>query len=198
MKDTRAREPSPWRVANALTLFRLVIAAPAMLLLALAGQREPFVWVLAASFASDFVDGTVARLCGGSTRFGAVLDSWADVAAYSAIAIGLALLWPELVRREWLACAALVASFVLPSVVGLARFGCFTSYHTRLVKLAVATTAAGLLVLLWAGQAWLFRLAAAVAALAALEEMVITCLLDAPRSNVRGMLSVWRERRTRV
>lgn len=198
MSGGPAREPSRWSAANALTAFRLVVAAPAMLLLALAGQREPFVWVLAASFASDFVDGTVARLAGGSTRFGAALDSWADVAAYSAITFGLVVLWPELVRREWLACSALVASFVLPSMLGLLRFGRFTSYHTRLVKLAVAMTAAGLLVLLWTGQVWPFRLAAAIASLAALEEMAITCLLDAPRSNVRGVGSVWRERRTRV
>lgn len=188
---------SRWTLANALTLFRLAVAAPLMLVLAVAGQHELFVWLLLASFTSDAIDGTIARLGGQATPFGALLDSWADVAAYCAIAISVALLWPQLVLREWLPFAAIVISFVAPSLVGLLKFGRFTSYHTYLVKIAVAATAVGLLLLLSAGPAWPFRLAAGLAVLAALEEIGITMLLTAPRSDVRGLLAVWRWQRAR-
>ncbi|MGE0484427.1 MAG: CDP-alcohol phosphatidyltransferase family protein [Gammaproteobacteria bacterium] len=190
------RDPR-FTLANALTAFRLVVAAPGMLLCALLGARELFVWILAASFASDAVDGTVARLTGHATRFGAMLDSWADAVAYTVIAIGVATLWPDLVRAQALAFSAIVASFAVPSLVGYARFRRFTSYHTWLVKLAVATTAAALLVVLSDGPAWPFRLAAVIATLAALEEIAITCVLAEPRSNVRGLVSVLRARRPR-
>lgn len=180
--------------ANLLSGFRLC-AAPAMIGLALAGSETLFLCVLAASFFSDAIDGTVARLTGGTSRFGAMLDSWADVAAYTAIAISVAVLWPELVRREWLAVSVIVASFVLPSLVGHYRFGRFTSYHTLLVKLAVGATAAGLFVLLLGGPAWPFRMAAVLAALAALEEIAISLVLVEPRSNVGGLPAVWRAER---
>ncbi len=184
-----------WSLANALTAFRLVIAAPFMLVFAIAGQREFFLWMLVASFFTDFIDGTVARLSGPPSRFGAVLDSWADVTAYVAIAISVWLLWPEVVRREWTPFTAIVAGFAAPSLIGLAKFGRFTSYHTLLVKAAVAATAVGLLLLLWGGPAWPFRLAAALAVLAAVEEIAITSVLEQPRSDVRGIFAVWRSRR---
>jgi CDP-diacylglycerol--glycerol-3-phosphate 3-phosphatidyltransferase len=105
------------------------------------------------------------------------------------------LLWPELVRREGLAFGAVVASFVVPALVGLVRFRRFTSYHTRLVKLAVAATAAGLFLLLLDLAAWPFRLAALLAVLAALEEVAITLVLAEERSNVGSLLEVLRTHR---
>jgi CDP-diacylglycerol--glycerol-3-phosphate 3-phosphatidyltransferase len=195
MSRASSRTPSRWSIANALTAFRLVVAAPLMLLLALNGRREWFLWVLLASFFSDFIDGTVARLTGQSSRFGAMLDSWADVTVYTVIAIAVWLMWPDVVRREWLPFAAIVASFSLPSLIGLAKFRRFTSYHTLLVKVAVAATAVGLVLLLWGGPAWPFRIAAAVALLAALEEIAITFILKEPHSNVRSIVSVWNARR---
>ena len=181
--------------ANALTAFRLCVAVPLLLICAVLGAHEAFVWVLGASFASDAVDGTVARLSGQSSRFGAMLDSWADVAAYTAIAIGVSVLWPELVRDAWLACGAIVASFTLPAAAGYARFGHFTSYHTWLVKLAVAAVAAALLVALWGGPHWPLGVAAVIALLAAAEEIAITCLLDAPRTDVRSLFSILRRQK---
>ncbi|WP_295883658.1 CDP-alcohol phosphatidyltransferase family protein [uncultured Thiohalocapsa sp.] len=188
------RDLHRWRLPNLLSASRLV-AAPVLLLLALQGHREAFLWLLAVAFFTDAIDGTLARLTGQASRFGAMLDSWADVAVYAAVAVSMLLLWPELVRREGLAFGAVVASFVVPALVGLVRFRRFTSYHTRLVKLAVAATAAGLFLLLLDLAAWPFRIAAVLAVLAALEEVVITLLLAEERSNVSSLLEVLRTRR---
>ena len=184
-----------WTVANCLTAFRLFIAAPMLVLLAVGGQREAFLWMLVASFASDALDGTVARLTGGTTRFGARLDSWADGAAYCAIAVGLPLLFPRLFAELWPTMLAIIASFVLPGLVGYIKFRRVTSYHTVLVKAAVGSTAIGLLLALWGGPRLPLQVAAVLAVAAALEEIAITCLLKAPLSNVGGLLRVWREQR---
>ncbi|MFO1435593.1 MAG: hypothetical protein U1F34_04255 [Gammaproteobacteria bacterium] len=88
---------------------------------------------------------------------------------------------------------AIVASFALP-VQSTAKFQRFTSYHTLLVKAAVAATALGLVLLLWFGYAWPFRLAAVLSLLAAIEEVAITLVLKEPRSNVRGIGAVWKSR----
>ncbi len=184
-----------WTAANCLTAFRLLVAAPSMIVLALIGWREAFLWMLALSFATDAADGTVARLTGGTTRFGARLDSWADGAAYCAIAISLPLLFPRLVTEQWLAMLAIILSFVLPGIIGYAKFRRFTSYHTLLVKAAVGATALALMWALWGGSAGPLRLAALLAVAAAIEEIAITWLLKAPLSNVGSIVKVWREQR---
>lgn len=184
-----------WTLANCLTAFRLLVAAPSMVVFALAGWREVFLWTLALSFTTDFLDGTIARLTGGTTRFGARLDSWADGAAYCAIAVSLPLLFPALVAGEWPAMLAIISSFVLPGAVGYAKFRRFTSYHTLLVKAAVGATALALMWALWGGSAAPLRLAALLAVAAAAEELAITCVLKAPLSNVGSIFKVWRELR---
>jgi CDP-diacylglycerol--glycerol-3-phosphate 3-phosphatidyltransferase len=190
------RDLHRWQLPNLLSAFRLV-AAPVLLLLALQGHREAFLWLLAVAFFTDAIDGTLARLTGQASRFGAMLDSWADVAVYAAVAVSMLLLWPGLVRQESIAFGAVVASFVVPALVGLLRFRRFTSYHTRLVKVAVAASAVGLFLLLLDLAAWPFRVAAVLATLAALEEIAITLVLDEERSNVGSLLHVLRARRRR-
>ncbi len=183
-----------WTLPNLLSAFRLA-SAPVLLLLALQGHREAFLWLLVVAFFTDAIDGAIARLAGTTSRFGAKLDSWADVTIYAVIAAALPLLWPEIVRDEWPAVLALVASFTLPALVGLVRFRRFTSFHTWAVKLAVVASAVGLFVLLLDIAAWPFRIAAALAVIAGLEEIAISLVLREERSDVGGLLQVLREQR---
>ncbi|MCG6941373.1 MAG: CDP-alcohol phosphatidyltransferase family protein [Thiohalocapsa sp.] len=183
-----------WSLPNLLSAMRLGLV-PLLLLLALSGRRDAFLWLLAVAFLTDAVDGTIARLTGQVTRFGAVLDSWADVSIYAAVAVSMALLWPDLLKSEAPAIGAMVASFLLPAAVGLLRFGRFTSYHTWLVKVAVAAAAVGLFLMLLGISVWPFRIAAVLVLLAGLEEIAISLVLREERSDVSGLWAVLRERR---
>ncbi len=181
--------------ANLLTGFRL-IAAPIMIYLALIGEQIAFLWLLSISFATDAADGFVARLSGGPTPFGAKFDTIADAVAYTAIGLSVLILWPELVRQELTLVAVLVASLVLPAAVGFWKYGQLTSYHTRLVKVAVGAVAIGLMLLLCDVAAWPFRAATILAALSAVEAVGITLLLREPQSDIRGIFAAWRSCRT--
>jgi CDP-diacylglycerol--glycerol-3-phosphate 3-phosphatidyltransferase len=183
-----------WTLPNLLSTFRLA-SAPVLLLLALQGHREAFLWLLVVAFFTDAIDGVIARLTGTTSRFGAKLDSWADVTIYAVIAVALPLLWPEIVHDEWPAVAALVASFTLPALVGLIRFRRFTSFHTWGVKLAVVASVVGLFLLLLGIAAWPFRVAAVLAVIAGLEEVAISLVVREERSDVGGLLQVLREQR---
>ncbi|MGD9803475.1 MAG: CDP-alcohol phosphatidyltransferase family protein [Hyphomicrobiaceae bacterium] len=177
--------------ANLLTAIRL-IAAPIMVWLALEGEQKLFLWLLTISFITDAADGTVARLYGGPTAFGAKFDSVADAVAYTAIGLSVLLLWPEVVRQELPAVIVLVVSLVLPAMVGFWKYGQLTSYHTRLVKMAVGAVAIGLMLLLCGFSAWPFRIAAVLAGLSAIEAVGITLLLREPKSDIRGIFAAWR------
>jgi CDP-diacylglycerol--glycerol-3-phosphate 3-phosphatidyltransferase len=179
------------KLANLLTAVRLV-AAPVMIWLAVAGEQNLFLGLLTISFITDAADGAVARLSGGPTAFGAKFDSVADAVAYTAIGLSVLLLWPEIVQQELPVVIVLLVSLVLPAMVGFWKYGQLTSYHTRLVKMAVGAVAIGLMLLLFGFSAWPFRLAAVLAALSAVEAVGITLLLREPKTDIRGIFAAWR------
>ncbi|MDO9212228.1 MAG: CDP-alcohol phosphatidyltransferase family protein [Methylococcales bacterium] len=174
---------------NLLTGFRF-IAAPVLLWLAWYGYGIAFMVLLALAFLTDLLDGFVARLMGQVSQFGAVLDSWADVITYLTIAIGCWWLWPDVVRSELVFVVLMVASCLLPAIVGFSKFGCFTSYHTWGVKIAAAAMGLSLYVLFFGGSAIPFRVAAVICILAAIEEIALTLLLPESESNVRSLWDV--------
>lgn len=179
---------------NVLSGLRLA-AAPVLLVVAWLGEPRLFLLLLALSFLTDAADGFLARRLGETSELGARLDSWGDFAVYLSLPVALWWLWPDVVLREAPFIAAIAASIVLPGVVALAKFHRLTSYHTWMVKLAALMVAFGLLVLFLGGPPWLLRVAAPVSVLAALEQMAISLMLPAPRSDVRSLVHLARERR---
>jgi phosphatidylglycerophosphate synthase len=185
--NTKSPAESRLTLPNMLTGFRFV-AAPGLLWLSWHGYDIAFMVLLAITFLSDLLDGMAARFTGQVSKFGATLDSWADVIIYLTIAVCCWWLWPDMVRREWFYVAMIVASCLLPAIAGFGKFGCFTSYHTWAVKLAAGSMGLSLYVLFFGGPVWPFRVAALLCMAAAIEEMIITLLLPQPESDVR---SIW-------
>ncbi len=185
--NAKQSEQSRLTLPNMLTGFRF-LAAPALLWLAWHGYATAFMALLAVSFFTDLLDGMVARWTGQASRFGATLDSWADVITYLTIAAGCWWLWPNIVQREFIYVAMVISSCLVPAIVGFGKFGCFTSYHTWSVKIAAASIGLSLYILFFSGPVWPFRIAAVLCLWAALEEIVITILLPKPESDVR---SIW-------
>lgn len=180
-----------WTLANLLTAYRFPAAA-AMMVFALLGYGNMFLAVLASAFATDVLDGMAARALNQVSRFGSVLDSWADMFLYMAIAAGCWLLWPDVVSREAPFVGMIVGSYLLPAGVGLIRFGTFTSYHTWTVKVAAATTGISVFTLFLFDVAWLFQVAAVLCVIAAIEEIAITMVIPELHSNVRSLWTVYR------
>lgn len=177
---------------NLLTCFRFV-SAPILLLLAWLGYGQVFLIVLAVTFLTDVLDGMTARWLNQESELGALLDSWGDLLIYTTLAVSAYVLWPELVQRELAYVLLIVVSYMLPVVVGLLKFRAFTSYHTWLVKVAVATTGCGFFLLVIFNSTWVFHLAALLCLLAASEEIAISCLLRELRSNVKTLCHVRQE-----
>lgn len=169
-----------------ISSFRLSLA-PVLLLLAWAGFANYFLTVLIIAFVTDAIDGPLARHIHQDTIAGSRLDSWADVSIYLAYPVGAWWLWPDVILRELLFVLLVVASIVLPALAGLIKFHRFTSYHTWMVKIAAVSMAVTSLVMFVFGPAWPFRIAAVLCVIAGLEEILITLLLEKPRSNVRSL-----------
>ena len=174
---------------NSLSILRLVLA-PVLLVLAWTATERVFLIVLTVAYLSDAVDGPIARRTMQQTRLGPKLDTWADVAIYLSVPLGAWWLWPDLIRRELLYCALIIASIVLPLLAGLSKFRVTTSYHTWLVKIAAICTAISSLLLFLQITPLPFRVSSVLCVLAGLEEILITLALTQPRSNVRSLWHV--------
>ena len=182
---------------NLISLLRLV-SAPLLLWLAWHAYSRAVLMVLIVSFASDALDGYLARRLGQTSEFGARLDSVSDFVLYLTIPLIGWWLWPDIVRRELPYFIAVIASTILPPLVGYCKFHTATSYHTWAVKLA-ALLVGGSVILLYAGWLpWLFRLATPVSVYAALEEIAITLKLSKSQSNVQSFWHLIGTRADRV
>jgi CDP-diacylglycerol--glycerol-3-phosphate 3-phosphatidyltransferase len=164
--------------------------APVLLVLAWYGYAHTFLVVTAASFASDVLDGALARRLGHTSALGAKLDSVSDFVLYLTLPLGAWWLWPAIVRRESPLFLTVLACCVLPPLVAFGKFHRVTSYHTWGVKLAALAVGGSAMVLFAGGPAWLFHLAVPVSVLAAVEEIAITLVLREPQANVRSLWHV--------
>lgn len=178
---------------NLLSALRLLLGF-VLLGIAWQGNAGLFIGVLIFAFVLDLIDGPIARRWHQVSELGPIIDSYADFSVYMAFIIGAWWLWPEIILRELAFIILLGLSIVLPALVGLIKYHSATSYHTWLVKFAVVCVAPSSILLFLGGPAWPFRIATVISVLAGLEEIMISLLLHQPRSDVRSLLDILKQR----
>ncbi len=166
--------PSPWNLANALTVLRLLLA-PAFLVLYVHGDRVRALAAFAAAAATDVLDGLVARALRQHTRIGAFLDPIADkflaaCALFALAASGQLPLWLPLlvVVRDAVQLLGAAVLRTLHHAIPVAP--------TRIGKYATFGLAATV-VLALAGQFGAIPLAPAASFVAALGLLAAECLI---------------------
>ncbi|MFW2373063.1 MAG: CDP-alcohol phosphatidyltransferase family protein [Gammaproteobacteria bacterium] len=164
-----------------------ILMAPVIMVLALNHQTYWFFIAILFTGFTDVLDGFLARWLNQVTALGSRLDSWGDFIVYSTLAVAAWLMWPEIVKSEWLSAAIIVISFTLPVLVGLIKFHAIVSYHTWSVKLAVLLTFMGYILLFAGFSNWMFRLAAVVCLYAAIEEISISLILKQQQHDVKNV-----------
>jgi phosphatidylglycerophosphate synthase len=150
--------------------------------------------LVGASLLTDALDGFLARRWNAFSDFGRKLDSAADYLTLITGLAGIALLWPEIVRRELPWIAAGLAAFFGVIVFGFVRLGRAPCYHTWATKVGVVGCALSMIPLLTEWSALPFHLMIALLILAGIEEVIITLLLP---SHVGEMATVWHALRAR-
>jgi CDP-diacylglycerol---glycerol-3-phosphate 3-phosphatidyltransferase len=175
--DPMGDPPSPasaWNIANALTVFRLLLV-PVFVVALFAGGGHDKMWrvlawaVFAVASVTDRIDGDIARKRGLVTEFGKLADPIADKALIGAALIGLSLLhdlpwWITIVMLVREVGVTLLRFWVI-------RHGVIPASRGGKLKTLLQAVATGLFVLIPIGSwlkpvAWTFMAAAVVVALA--------------------------------
>ena len=184
--------PKLW--PNVLSGTRIALM-PAVLASALAGSRTWFVVLIGASLLTDALDGFLARRLNAFSDFGRKLDSAADYVLLLTGRAGIALLWPEIMRRELPWVLAGLGAFFAVLVYGYARFGRPLGYHTWATKLLVPLSALSLVPLLAGWSAAFFHGVVMLQCIAAVEQLAIAVLVPGHVGEVPGVWHAWRLRR---
>jgi phosphatidylglycerophosphate synthase len=183
--------PKLW--PNLLSGARIALM-PAVLLAAMAGSRLWFLILVGASLATDALDGFLARRLNAFSDFGRKLDSAADYLTMITGLAGIALLWPEIVRRELPWIVAGLSAFFAVIVFGFVRLGHPPCYHTWAAKAGVAGCALSMIPLLTGWSAVPFHFMVILQIFAAIEEVVISLVIP---KHVGEMATVWHALRLR-
>jgi phosphatidylglycerophosphate synthase len=183
--------PKLW--PNLLSAVRIALM-PAVLLAAIAGSRRWFLILVAASLATDALDGFLARRLNAFSDFGRKLDSAADYLTMITGLAGIALLWPEIVQRELPWIVAGLSAFFGVIVFSFIRLGHPPCYHTWAAKVGVAGCALSMIPLLSGWSATPFHFMVVVLILAGVEGVIISLLIP---QHVGEMATVWHALRLR-
>jgi CDP-diacylglycerol---glycerol-3-phosphate 3-phosphatidyltransferase len=185
--DPIADPPSPvsaWNLANALTVFRLVLV-PIFVLALFHGSGHTVAWrivawaVFAVASVTDRLDGEVARKRGLVTEFGKLADPIADKALVGAALIGLSLLHD---LPWWVTVVVLVREVGVTVLrFWVIRHGVIPASRGGKVKTLLQAVAIGLFVLIPIGDwlkavAWVFMIAAVVVAVVTGGDYVLRAL----------------------
>jgi phosphatidylglycerophosphate synthase len=178
-------------IPNLLSIFRL-FSVPVLLIFAWQGYEKEFLVLLVCALLTDLADGYLARRLHQESELGAKLDSWGDFALYITTPLSAWLLWPELIIREAAYVIVVIASFVMPILIGFIKYHRLTSYHTWGAKLSAVLMGCATLVLFAGGPAFPFHLSTVVLVLTQIEEISITVVLSDWRANVPSLMHALR------
>jgi phosphatidylglycerophosphate synthase len=168
---------------------------PAVLTTAIAGWRGWFVVLLVVALATDALDGFLARRLRAYSDLGRKLDSVADYLTLFVGLAGLALLWPEVVRRELAWIATALTAFFAAMVYGILRLGRAPFYHTWGSKGSAVACALSLVPLLAGWSAAPFHAVVVFQAIVGLEEIAITMLVPWHTGEMPTAWHAWRLRK---
>lgn len=168
---------------------------PVALLVAVAGSRPWFVGLAAVAMLTDALDGFFARRLNAFSELGRKLDSAGDYLTMITGTAGIALLWPEHMRRELPWVIAGFAAFLVVLIYGAVACGRVLTYHTWLAKIGTLGCAVSLIPLLLDWAIAPFHVMISVQIGAAVEVIAISRLVPQFTGEIPTLLHAWRERK---
>jgi len=173
---------APTYLPNLLSSLRIVLA-PALFGAAYSNSRIGFAIVLGFALATDAFDGYFARRSHAESELGKRLDRWGDGLTTSMAAVGVALIWPQIVSREWPWVTVALVGYLAIGLQRLLEAPRVVTYPTWWAKLFGLVVPLTLVPLLAGWEAWPFHVAAVLQALAGLAKLMAVRSRSEPSVN---------------
>ena len=176
-----------YNAADWFSFYRIVMG-PVLILLIFFDQRMAFSWMLLLSFASDGIDGFLARNFNMASERGATLDSIGDQITFFVAVLGLIVFEPGFIKENHLIIIIALIPYFFQTVMAYFKYGKLTSFHTYLAKITAILQAFFIVIILFFGPInWLFYTMIAFGLVEILEEIILVFMYDHWVSDVRGI-----------
>jgi cardiolipin synthase len=183
-----------WTIPNVLTVSRMC-AFPFTLFFIYAGKENIVAILIAGSLFSDWLDGIIARTFNMKTEIGAKMDSWADTGTYISAIIAIYFFKWDAIAPYAFTWYLFLAVWLFSYVFVFIKFKGLIGLHTYLFKSTGYVQGAFIIVLfIWGFYPVLFYICMFVGILACVEEIIIISMLTEPRTNVKGLFWILREK----
>lgn len=186
-----------YNIADWFSAYR-IIAAPVLLVLLFLGWREWFAIMLLVSYATDAIDGFLARRLNLSSARGAQLDSIGDQITLVIGLLGIAVFETAFVVEYvgWIFLA--FVPYLIQMVLAFVKYGRATAFHTYLAKLSAILQAVFILTaLFWHPIIPLFFAVLVIGILETLEEITLIFMYDVWVEDVKGYYWALKDERRR-
>jgi CDP-diacylglycerol--glycerol-3-phosphate 3-phosphatidyltransferase len=180
--------PALKQLPNAISIARLC-AVPILAWLAYSDREQAFTWLLVAALFSDAADGYIARAFSLTSSTGAMLDSIADAVLMGIIGYGTWIFHPIVFQEHGVILGSIMFLWLVEHIGAIVRYGRPSSFHTALVRIAVAAVSIFIVLLFLTGfSKWLFYIAATLSLAAVVEQLTMLWLVPEWTPNIRGGL----------
>lgn len=184
-----------FNIADWFSFYRIAIS-PILVWLLLIDKREPFTWLLSISYATDAIDGYLARRLKISSPRGSQLDSMGDQVTFVIGVIGVLVFDHTFILDHYMWLLLGFGLYSLQMLLAWRKYSKATAFHTYLAKLsAVVQSLFILTALFYQPLEWMFFSMLFIGVLETLEEIVLIFIFDSWQSDIKGIYWVLKSKR---
>ncbi len=174
-------------VPNVLSFYRLAMA-PVIIGLALGEERTLFIVLLCVSFATDVLDGFIARTWHLCTALGARLDTIGDELTFLAALVGVFQFEYTALQPHIAMLYVFFGFLAVAALIPLIKFKKMPSFHLYSFKATALLQGIFIVTLFVFGfNVYLYYFAMGFGILACLEAIGVSLVIDKPISNARSL-----------
>lgn len=184
-----------FNIADWFSFYR-IIAAPFLLLLIWFDLRLIFTWFLLISYATDAIDGYLARRLKITSPRGSQLDSFGDQITLIVGLIGLFYFEGDFIKTNLVLILIAFVPYIIQMIIAYYKYGKATAFHTYLAKISAVVQSVFILwALFFSPQYSLFCIMIAVGLLETFEEITLISMYDNWASDVKGVFWAYNDKR---
>lgn len=184
-----------FNIADWFSFYRIA-SLPLLIVFLIIEERDYFKWLLLISYATDIIDGIVARKFKITSARGSQLDSVGDQLTFMMGLIGLLVFEYPFIKTHYVLILIAFCPYILQMLIAYGKYGKATAFHTYLAKLSALTQGVFILGALFFGPLnWLFYVMIILGLLETLEEIILIFLYKVWASDIKGIYWALKDRK---
>lgn len=184
-----------FNIADWFSFYR-IFAAPFLLGLIWLDLRLVFTWLLLLSYATDAIDGFLARRLNIASPRGSQLDSFGDQITLIVGLIGLFYFETAFIKTNLVLILVAFIPYIIQMLIAYLKYGKATAFHTYLAKLSAVLQSVFILwSLFFSPEDILFYIMIIIGLLETFEEIALIFMYDNWASDVKGIYWALQDKR---